>query len=501
MTISRATQPAFSIKNGVRSVSPYYHEYRTPFKARWQGQSAPAILSKELGQTEAAIKCGIDSGRIYVTANNGRSGGPVVISGSDVYTHGLQGHDIIHNLQHCHEPNIRICSDESKASVLGTSAQGPGPVVLSSLSNVINGFSQIRSTNETVLSKHTAEYNNTGEEQRCSRSSSGIDLLYEDETLVVVNKPGGIPSHPGGIYRHNTMSEILGHDLRGPVWPCHRLDKSTSGVMVFAKSRATSTEYMKLFSAKTHVEKWYVARVKGRFPYKAISYTCPVFSVNTAGNAYINVSNQAQVPTNSTTDFYNLYHCPDNLHSIVLCRPITGRMHQIRVHLRNLGFPIGNDQLYNGEHQLNRKKNDVELQIYHEIWKSFPGYGVPGPDSSAGSGPSTSTNATAAPQPGGPSQVHYTQQEYPSTICIQEFLTENIKSQMNTLSLSRVEKDSRAISGTCGECSRPLYAENIDPDSGIWLHALALRWRRAEPGLYSTVGSVVVAAPCPPWCA
>lgn len=492
MSLSRVSDPVFLIKLGVRSVSPYYFEYKTPFKERWRGKLAPQILLSELGQTEAAVNSAIDSGRIYITANNGKAGGPVFINGPSVHTHLLQGHDIIHNLQHCHEPNIRVYDGnrvvndcKKQLDLTGSTQCEPVPKSSSSrienlpiasvISDILCNYSKIRTQDEVDL---LTDATDLSEQKR-----STIPILFEDKNLVVISKPGGVPTHPGGIYRYNTVSEILAYDLQGPVWPCHRLDKSTLGVMVFAKSKKANSEYMKLFLAKDQVEKWYVARVTGLFPYTACRYQCPVFSVNSSGNGYINVSNQTQIPTNSTTDFFRVHYSKEHDFSLVLCRPITGRMHQIRIHLRNLGYAISNDNLYNCKDEMSRAKNNVELQLYTELWNRYPDFASPkllGPEEGPVSGSAIST-----------------------TISVVDFLNSKILQDINQLSTLRSEKDLNAVSGTCEECSRPLYAPNMDPDSGIWLHALALRWLQPENIAPSspTQGLFFVAAPCPSWCA
>ncbi|KAM9900728.1 hypothetical protein OXX79_004968 [Metschnikowia pulcherrima] len=503
MTLARS-KPSYAIRNGVRSVAPYFHEYRTPFKERWRGKSAPQILQRELGQAEAAVRAAIESGHIYVTANNGKAGGPVSISGSAVYSHELRGHDIIHNLQHCHEPKIRISyEDTQREQAVDSSKCEGGAGTLKNVRNIIQQYSMLRDSNEVdlIISGQNQSSDSSMINSSHRKTESGILILYESDTLVIISKPGGIPTHPGGIYRYNSMSEIIAHDLACSVWPCHRLDKSTSGVMVFAKNKTTSSEFMALFQQKNDVEKWYMARVRGKFPYEACMYTCPLFTINTT-NGYINVSNQSKTPTNSSTEFYQIYYSSVHDYSIVLCRPVTGRMHQIRIHLRNLGHPIENDKLYNGKESLNRIKNEIELQIYSGIWDMFPAFARPkvlaeasSSEPNSDSGPTFGTAREAA----GP-EVLSEKTQYPSTISLAEFMTPQIEKSMNELSALRSKRDAKTISGTCDECNRPLYNTDLEPDSGIWLHALAITWRQTGPSAASDPGLYFVAAPIPSWC-
>merc|ERR1711892_19121 len=168
-----------------------------------------------------------------------------------------------------------------------------------------------------------------------------IKILHEDDDWVVVDKPGSIPVHPCGRYRHNSITFILGkeHGLK-TIHTVHRLDRLTSGVLMFSKSAAKAREMEQVIKAR-EVEKEYVCRVVGEFPdgevvceesIEVISYKIGLCVVDPKGK-------------DCKTAFRRLEY-KDGA-SIVKCWPKTGRMHQIRVHLQFLGFPISNDPLYN----------------------------------------------------------------------------------------------------------------------------------------------------------
>merc|ERR1711892_1251057 len=168
-----------------------------------------------------------------------------------------------------------------------------------------------------------------------------IKILHEDDDWVVVDKPGSIPVHPCGRYRHNSITFILGkeHGLK-TIHTLHRLDRLTSGVLMFSKSAAKAREMEQVIKAR-EVEKEYVCRVVGEFPdgevvceesIEVISYKIGLCVVDPKGK-------------DCKTTFRRLEY-KDGA-SIVKCWPKTGRMHQIRVHLQFLGFPISNDPLYN----------------------------------------------------------------------------------------------------------------------------------------------------------
>uniref|UniRef100_A0A8C5LFA0 Pseudouridylate synthase RPUSD2 n=1 Tax=Jaculus jaculus TaxID=51337 RepID=A0A8C5LFA0_JACJA len=168
-----------------------------------------------------------------------------------------------------------------------------------------------------------------------------IRLLAEDKDVVVVDKPSSIPVHPCGRFRHNTVIFILGkeHQLK-ELHPLHRLDRLTSGVLMFAKTAE--------FSEKIHeqvrdrqLEKEYVCRVAGEFPDKEVTCKEPILVVSYK----IGVCRVDPRGKPCETVFQRLSY---NGHSsVVRCRPLTGRTHQIRVHLQFLGHPILNDPIYN----------------------------------------------------------------------------------------------------------------------------------------------------------
>ncbi|KAI9013637.1 pseudouridine synthase, partial [Hyaloraphidium curvatum] len=167
--------------------------------------------------------------------------------------------------------------------------------------------------------------------------------------LVMVNKPSSIPVHPSGRYHHNSVTRIL-HTLHPElfphkngeitkVFPCNRLDRLTSGLLVMALSPDRAREFESYFAGRK-VGKWYVCRVKGDFPSGTITVDAPLMVYE--HKLGVNCVSPNGKP--ATTIFEKLSY---NGHtSVVQCQPLTGRTHQIRVHLRYLGHPIANDPLY-----------------------------------------------------------------------------------------------------------------------------------------------------------
>ncbi|XP_012621881.2 pseudouridylate synthase RPUSD2 [Microcebus murinus] len=168
-----------------------------------------------------------------------------------------------------------------------------------------------------------------------------IRLLAENEDMVVVDKPSSIPVHPCGRFRHNTVIFILGkeHQLK-ELHPLHRLDRLTSGVLMFAKTAAVSERIHEQVRDR-QLEKEYVCRVEGEFPAKEVTCKEPILVVSYK----VGVCRVDPRGKPCETVFQRLSY---NGHSsVVRCRPLTGRTHQIRVHLQFLGHPILNDPIYN----------------------------------------------------------------------------------------------------------------------------------------------------------
>lgn len=93
-----------------------------------------------------------------------------------------------------------------------------------------------------------------------------IKIIFENEEHVVIDKPGTIPVHPSGRYRHNSVVFLLAKQRNlNRLFVVHRLDRLTSGILILAKSTQKATELGKMI-LNGEVKKKYIARVKGNFP-------------------------------------------------------------------------------------------------------------------------------------------------------------------------------------------------------------------------------------------
>ena len=190
-----------------------------------------------------------------------------------------------------------------------------------------------------------------------------ISTLHEDDDMIVINKPSGVPVHPAGRYNYNSVVEIMRAE-RGHQWnplPCNRLDRLTSGVMFIAKHPKAAENLSLQIEGRT-VRKEYVARVRGEFPDGEVVCDMPILQISPKlGLNRVRANGKAARTVFKKLAFYppdsgillgqtkrdSLTPTPGKEgYSIVRCLPVTGRTHQLRVHLQFLGHPIGNDPIY-----------------------------------------------------------------------------------------------------------------------------------------------------------
>ncbi|CAI4058326.1 hypothetical protein N7582_001079 [Saccharomyces uvarum] len=207
-------------------------------------------------------------------------------------------------------------------------------------------------------------------------TSRPIKTVFEDDDILVIDKPSGIPVHPTGRYRFNTITKMLERNLGFAVNPCNRLDRLTSGLMFLAKTPKGADEIGDQLKAR-EVSKEYVARVIGEFPETEVVVEKPLRLVEPrlALNAVCQMDDEGA--KHAKTVFNRISY--DGKTSIVRCKPLTGRSHQIRVHLQYLGHSIANDPIYSNDEvwSSNRGKNgeidfDTVIARLDEIGKTRP---------------------------------------------------------------------------------------------------------------------------------
>lgn len=307
----------YYLENGLRRVAPYHFTYNTFCKQRWRGREILDIFASEFrDRTREYYKNAIETGQIAI------NGKPC----KDIHTVVNNG-DVISHTLHRHEPPV---------------------------------------------------------------TAQTIRVIHETAEMIVIDKPAGVPVHPAGRYNYNSVVEIMKaerHFAFKPL-PCNRLDRLTSGVMFIGKTSREAEMISEQLRGRT-VRKEYVARVKGRFPdgegwdgdpmrggvvkcEESILQISPILGLNrarasgkSAKTLFRRLAYYPHTTTNrpatstagpgrdSTTSADRVAQpaapitgSEDEGYSIVHCLPLTGRTHQIRVHLQFLGHPISNDPIY-----------------------------------------------------------------------------------------------------------------------------------------------------------
>jgi 23S rRNA pseudouridine1911/1915/1917 synthase len=151
-----------------------------------------------------------------------------------------------------------------------------------------------------------------------------IPIVYEDNWLLVLNKPTGLLTIPTPKKELRTLTSILNDDLKKRglsyrLYPCHRLDRETSGLIIYAKGKSLQKKMTDVFREKK-VKKVYLAFVQGRLPYDKGDMRYPIEG-KSALTKYAVVEKR-------------------NGFSVVEITPLTGRTNQIRIHFKQIGHPL-----------------------------------------------------------------------------------------------------------------------------------------------------------------
>jgi len=195
-----------------------------------------------------------------------------------------------------------------------------------------------------------------------------ISVLYEDDDLLVVNKPAGIETHPSEQGQNQSLLNAVAYHLLIEGENCelrhiHRLDKDTTGAILFSKNAFAGAILQQMLDERT-IKRTYKALVHGK-----LSQRKGTISSNIGRDRH-HATRRRVSPTGQTavTHFQTLhYNRKDDL-TLVQCTLDTGRTHQIRVHLSSIGHPLAGDTLYGGEPIFSRQAlHACKIQFNHPI--------------------------------------------------------------------------------------------------------------------------------------
>ncbi|CDS35764.1 ribosomal pseudouridine synthase [Echinococcus multilocularis] len=177
-----------------------------------------------------------------------------------------------------------------------------------------------------------------------------IDVVFEDDNVLVVNKPPSMPIHPCGQYHHNSLVKIL-HNEKGMknLRAIHRLDRMTSGLVLIGKTYEAAMKISSQISDR-EVSKFYIAEEDSGYANSSGGRpTARRLNSRLGLNAVLPESEGGKPAKTAFVPL--LWKKPKDVDNpgstVVLCRLYTGRTHQVRIHLQYLGFPIVDDPLYN----------------------------------------------------------------------------------------------------------------------------------------------------------
>ncbi|CAH0027448.1 unnamed protein product [Clonostachys rhizophaga] len=377
----------YIIDDDLRRVAPYHFTYNTWCKERWRNRPLIEIFESEFRDRPLAYyKRAMESGSIYV---NGHPVGPdYIVRNGDKISHTL----------HRHEPPV------------------------------------------------TAE---------------PIGIIHEDDDMIVINKPAGVPVHPAGRYNFNSVIEIMKSE-RGPAFtphPCNRLDRLTSGIMFIGKTPKRAEALGVQIKSRT-VRKEYLARVTGMFPDGEVVCDQPILSISPK----LGLNRVRANGKSARTVFKRLAYYPPRRdgaqeqepaaepgaaaeeekrggmpwkskqgYSIVRCMPVTGRTHQLRVHLQYLGHPIQNDPIYANQ----------------RVW----GFDL-GENDADGTGTSDEDVITRLSKMG--------KEEVAQAVVYYDEMVDDYEKR-------RAEKMTGEL---CEVCDTPLYSDPGSHELSLWLHSL-----------------------------
>mgnify|MGYP004465990575 CR=1 FL=1 len=222
------------------------------------------------------------------------------------------------------------------------------------------------------------------EETNIEPEEMKLNIVYEDNDIMIVNKPSGMVVHPGNgnysgtlvnglMYYTNSLSDINGEIRPGIV---HRIDKDTSGLIIIAKNNKTHEILSDYFKNKT-ITRTYIALVKGEISTNSGTIDAPIGRSDKDRKKMAVTSKNSK---NAITHFTVLKRYKG--YTLIKCKLDTGRTHQIRVHMNYIGHPVYNDPVYTNDKcsDFGQFLHSYSMEFIHPITKEKMYFECPLPE-------------------------------------------------------------------------------------------------------------------------
>ena len=248
--------------------------------------------------------------------------------------------------------------------------------------NILVNNKKIKNSYSLKLNDEIYLNDNYSEEITLEKENIPLDIVYEDEYLLVVNKPSGMVVHPApGNYNNTLVNALMYHcnnlsNVNGEIRPgiVHRIDADTSGLLLVAKNDKVHNELAEQIKNKTVLRK-YIALVKGVIYEDTATIDAPIGRDTTDRKkmAVTDINSKKAITHIKVLERYKNT-------TLIECKLETGRTHQIRVHLNYINHPVINDPIY-GKNKIDDKEFGQMLHaktigFIHPITKKYMEFNV-----------------------------------------------------------------------------------------------------------------------------